>query len=281
MRTSLLTRGAVALAALAIGSVTLAGSPATADTPAGITRETVLGAADASRVFFGSESNPDAAKLVASVCGFSADDDYVGVETTSQPNGVDGVLIYASSGGSDESEATTQYCTFAAFAVTKALTSMSGTATITAPDEEEDFRSAALAASYPLSGEVYVTPRLDSIEYGPGSVATASGDVITKSATTGTSSRVVTPKTTAQKKAARKVYDRRVASAKKAYSKAKDKARSSTTKKSAAKKAYLAKKKSAKAAYRAATAGTLTIVVSENATTTKAPFTFTTGGRRL
>jgi len=282
MRTPILTRSAIAVASLAIGSATLAAVPAMADTPSGITRQTVLGAAVDYRSFFGSSDRADAKKLVETVCAIGSDvgRDYY-LTPVQQPDGVDGVLVqaYVDSDGTNPSRS----CTFAAFATTQTFSTMSGTATITGQEPETSELAAAAAPShtYALSGDVYVTAPVADIGYGDFAVATASGEVSTKAAATTTSSRVVTPKTTRQKKAARTVYERRISSAKKSYAKAKDKAGSSSRKKAAAKKVYVAKRNAAKAAYLKATAGTLTIVVTETPTFTKTAFAVTTEDRRL
>ncbi|KQX74239.1 MULTISPECIES: hypothetical protein [Aeromicrobium] len=275
MRSSLLTRSAVAVASLAIGSVALAAAPASADTTTGTSREAVLTVADQIR-----NDNRFAdgnLALVEKICGIGVDDGRdIELRTTNQPEGVDGFIAEAFV---DPADGPSRTCTFAGFATEKSSSTMSGTATLA----EQQFSSSAAAPTshdYTLSGDVYVTAPVTDLSYGYG-IATASGNVTVTQARTTTSSRVVTPKSTERKRAAYKAYNRTIDTAQAKLSKALKKADGSSSKKAAARKAYAARKKAAKATLHRALAGTLTIVVTENANTSTTAFTFTTQDLRL
>ncbi|MBD8608494.1 hypothetical protein IFT73_16680 [Aeromicrobium sp. CFBP 8757] len=276
MRSSLLTRSAVAVASLAIGSVALAAAPASADTTTGTSREAVLTVADQIR-----NDNRFAdgnLALVEKICGIGEKDGRdIELRTTNQPEGVDGFIAEAFVDPADNSPSRT--CTFAGFATEKSSSTMSGTATLA----EQQFSSSAAAPTshaYTLSGDVYVTAPVTDLSYGYG-IATASGNVTVTQAKTTTSSRVVTPKSTERKRAAYKAYNRTIDTAQAKLSKALKKADGNSSKKAAARKAYAARKKAAKATLHRALAGTLTIVVTENANTSTTAFTFTTQDLRL
>jgi hypothetical protein len=275
MRSSLLTRSAVAVASLAIGSVALAAAPASADTASGTTRQTVLSIAEQAR--HGDPYNDDSIALVKKVCAIGELGLDFQLVPAQAPNGVDGFLVEAYVDSSPS-----RSCTFAAFAAERPVSSMSGTATITVsqpPLQESDQLSRAAAApshDFALSSDVYVTAPVDDIGFGDSGVATASGNVTSTEAATTTRSRVVTPKSTQHKRAAYKAYNRTLDKAQAKLTKALKKANGSSTKKAAARKAYAARKKAALAKRHAALDGTKTTVVRTVPQTSTKAFTFTT-----
>jgi hypothetical protein len=265
MRTSILSRSVIAVASLAIGSVALAATPATAATPSGVTRDMVLTAANGVRTAEANGANPSVATtralraVVTRGCDFSAADGESldgesDVDVTTAGDDADGLLVstYISSDfGSG------RYCTIAAFAAADASFQLSGTATLTGVEytlENDNWTPSDVKTlqTSALSGDVFVTAPLDSRNVEVRS-ASASGNA-TKTTTVKTSRKVLDKKTRSEKKAANAKYDQRVKAAKKSYAKALDKAGNSKTKKAAAKKAYSAKKKSYKAKLKYATA---------------------------
>jgi hypothetical protein len=283
MHTSILTRTVISVASLAIGSVALAAAPASADTPAGITREAVLKVASDARFVggpFGSELDPAAQALVEKVCGLpSSAKAQVRLDPGTDQDGVDGFLARAVVEGTEETASRT--CTFAAFATSEPFSSMSGTANISAqqPDLIE-FRAAAPSHDYALSGDVYVTAPVDDIGFNDFADATASGTVTRTEAARTTTSRVITPKTTARKAAARKAYQRTIDKAQAKLAKALKKAGNSSSKKAAARKTYAARKKAAKAKLHIAWSGDKKTVVTTVPTgSSTKEFTFSTGNR--
>jgi hypothetical protein len=283
MRASILTRSAVAVASLAIGSAALAATPALADTASGVSRETVLTIAAQARQ--GDNTyGPDTIALVEKVCGIGSD---VGrdiqVSPTYQPDGVDGFLVQTNVASTQSSPS--RSCTFVALATSRAVSTMAGTARITVeqPTRVEDAElgpaEAAPVHDFAVSGDVYVTAPVDDIHYGDFGVATASGTVTVTEAATTTTSRVVTPKTTQQKRAAYKAYNRALDKAQAKLTKALKKANGDAGKKAAARKAYAARKKAALAKRHVALDGTKTTVVRQDAKTSTTSFSFATGFR--
>lgn len=270
MRSSLLNRSVVAVASLAIGSVALAATPATAATPSGITRDMVLTAAAGART-----ATPTAAQSAAITdvlkrgCGIGPED----LSLPLQPKAVaagddaDGVVLTAFV----YSGPTQGLCTIGAFATVDASFQLSGTATITSRAINAADAPRTTDFSGPLSGDVYVTPRTDPS--GTFATVSAAGNA-TKTTTTTTTSKVADKKTKAQKKAAKKKYDKRIKAAKKAYKKALVKAKSSKSKKAAAKKTYKAKRANAKAIYRKSIAG-FKLVTRTTTNTENRPFSVT------
>jgi hypothetical protein len=268
MRTPTLTRTVVSIASLAIGSVALVAAPATAAPPIGTTRDWVLGAAQNDRE--GTSSNPQADLLAYETCSPESGETQgqVRYKAIPDPDGADGILIQAVY----IDQQTSRTCTFAAFATTSPDQTLSGTATMTGTSNSIQQRGDDTPIPpTPLSGDVTVT---DPIwDYYDVAVA-AQGEVIKGTTSTTVTSRTITPKTTQQKKAAKKARNSAVSAAKKAYAKALKKAGSSQTKKAAAKRAYTARKKAANAVYRAARAGTLTVGTTTTTTKDSSPFSF-------
>jgi hypothetical protein len=282
MRTSLLTRSVVSIASLAIGSVALAAAPASADTSSGISRETVLTIAASAEINI-DRYGPATQALVEKVCGF---DSTTGRDIELTPSytdeGVDGFLVQAYVDGRGDTASSN--CTFAAFAASEAFSTMSGTATIATqlPPIFEERVAAPPTHDFTLSGDVYVTAPVTDIGYGDYATATASGDVTRTEQARTTTARVVTPKTTAVKVAARKAYQRTIDKAQVRLVKALKKAGTSSSKKAAARSTYAARKKAAKAKLHIAWSGDKkTVVTTVPTATSVTPFTFSTGGGRF
>ncbi|KAA1380438.1 hypothetical protein [Aeromicrobium fastidiosum] len=265
MRPSALTRSAIAVATLSLGSLALAAVPAQADTPSGISRDMVLTAAAGVRATppgtgtvlfgdakgYGSAANRALKAMVNRVCVTDPDGPELSlgfIAGAAAPGGsTDGVVVSAyilnieasSSSGSEAG----RVCSFGVLAPVGLRSVLTGTAALTG------------APAVAVSGDVFATPA-SNIAFGPSSpepstgtpTFTASGNAIQSNVV-----KVKDKKTTSQKKAAKVKYDKRLKAAKKAYKKALDKAGSSKSK--AAKAAWTAKKKAAKAAYRYAIAG--------------------------
>lgn len=308
MRTSLLSRSVIATASLAVASVALAAVPASAGAPSDITRQQVLAAASAVRA----EPNPSAIMispatsralrvLTNRACSIDPDGDEFAVlslsEATAGGQSADGVVVTALVVKADIANLITslsdieetpdgvdpgdflRICSFGVLTTTAASSTLAGTATI----------GGATPAGYSLAGEVFVTPASNFKDFaaliGSGEEApteldlsviapklTATGNAV-RTFDVSTTKKISTPKSTKQKKAAKKAYNKKLKSAKAAYVKALDKART-TKKKKSAKKAYAAKRASAKAAYKraVATSRTVTTVTKQSAST---PFTVT------
>lgn len=106
----------------------------------------------------------------------------------------------------------------------------------------------------PLTGEVFVSPPVDTTDAGPLVV------VVTDDATTPAAAQPApapVPRTAAEKAAAKRAYAKAKKKARKQYAKAKKKAGTSKRKKAAAKKKYARRRAAAKARYRAAVADVL------------------------
>jgi hypothetical protein len=283
MRTTTLTRAAVAVASLAVGSAALVAAPATAATPsADVTRTTVLTAADGWRAAQANDTRLSTAASRAlrtiAVIGCDVDIDqgerlYLRYATAATVgDDADGVLVTVRI---QDDFTQDRDCTVGAFAPTDAGFQLSGSATIS----ESRYDSATNSyVSVPvltsvLSGDATVTgPVLNSDRSSVS--ATASGNA-TKTTKVTTSAKVKDKKSKAEKKAAKAKYVKRIKAAKKSYAKALDKAGSSKSKKAAAKKAYRAKRTSAKATYAYAIAG-FTIVKKTNTVSDVRAFTITT-----
>jgi hypothetical protein len=282
MRTSLMTRSVISIASLAIGSVTLGAAPASADTSSGISRETVLTVA--SNVKFGVDQyGPATQALVEKVCGFDSNTGRdIQITASYDDEGVNGFLVQAYVDGRGETSSSN--CTFAAFAASEPFSTMSGTATIEtqAPPVTEQRAAVPATHDYSLSGDVYVSTPVTDIGYGDFAIAKASGNVTRTEAARTTTSRVVTPKTTAVKVAARKAYQRTIDTAQVKLVKALKKAGKSSSKKAAARATYAARKKAAKAKLHIAWLGDKKTVVTTVPTGSSVkPFTFTTNGNNF
>lgn len=266
MRPSVMSRAAVAIAALGVASATLI-SPASA-AASDINRDQVLSALLLVRNDpEASSGNPNATLpgtsralrvLANRACSVDYDDEAVGFSfalPAEAGGSADGLLVlsYILDSSSAVPPVPTptmsgRVCIFGALATADPAATLSGTATVTTSS----------AKSYQLSRNVFVTPgRSFSFNasdptppFDPRNLAfTAAGNATTSIKVT-THKTIKTPKTAAQKKAAKKQYSAALKSAKKSYDKALKKAGSSKSKKAAAKKAYDKKKAAAKSAYK-------------------------------
>lgn len=280
MRSSILTRSALAVASLAIGSVALTAAPATADTPSGVTRELI---ASSARGTFTDDNDTATKTLISKVCksGTVADEDYTS-RTFIFSDDVDGVLVQARVDRQEGVEGSGRYCTFAALATVAPYASLSGTVTISADQLDRSARvsdAAVLSRSFTLSGDVYVTEPITTVDYAFGSTGVASGSVVKVEQATTSTSRVSTPKSSAVKSKALASYQRTIASAKAKLSKSLKKAGDSRSKKAAARKIYAARKKAAKATLHVRwSSDKKTVVTTTVGTTTTSPFTLSTDG---
>lgn len=270
MHTSILARSAVAVATLAVGSVALAAVPATAATPSGITRETVLTAVNGIRAAQLSDTSlSDAAQLavydlISRACNYSLtneDNDIHGWDATVvTPGSADGAVftafLHEQPAGADDY--THRICNFGVLAATDGSASLTGDATITLTTQdvptELSTRSAAAAqsSSSKLSGDVAVTADLgqsDEQQIGLGTATlTASGEAV-KTLGEVVTKKIWDNKSRAEKALAKDKYDQRIARAKKTYKKAVSRANGNSVKKAAAKKAYVAKRAAYKRKY--------------------------------
>jgi hypothetical protein len=273
MRTSILSRSAVAVAALAIGSVTLAAAPATAATPAGVDRDTIVSILDAAR---DAQANDDdytdaqqavIVKLTEAVCGYTTSDDLYAHDPdfdffkdgASAIGAMVTVELHQEDAESSQGY-THQVCTFGLVASADKNAKLSGRATLTLTPRPESTEGPILMAAAAndsttsaLSGNAFVSDSITRPEndyYNNYSAAefTAVG-AATTSKTVTDQRKIWDHKSKAEKKAAKVKYDKRIVKAKKAYAKALDRAGSSSAKKAAAKKAYLAKRAETKVKY--------------------------------
>ena len=261
MRTSILTRSAVAVATLAVGSVALAAVPATAATPSGITRETVLTAVNGIRA-----AGPDSTdysdatqaaldELIAKACDFPA----VGSNRTEgfgvkavTPGSADGIVVsvylHENPTGASTSH---RLCNFGALVPTDSSATLTGDATITVTTApfDQTLRAAAApqttSSTTKLSGDVAVTANVGLPDDQLNGVTTADlsasgeavktlGGVVTK--------KIWDNKSRAEKSLAKKKYDKRIARAKQTYKKAVSRAGGDNAKKAVAKKVYAAQR---------------------------------------
>lgn len=272
MRTSLLSRSVIAVASLAIGSVALAATPASAAGPDVITRDLVLALAQAPS---SSDISDDEQLLVDLACDFeTADEDYIHdvYSTPFVTDNADGVLVTADlHEPSADDGSTDRYCTFAAMVTTDEAFTLSGNALITLTgDQMVPQRAADLieqTATAPLSGNLFVTEpiNVDSTFNLMAASLTTTGNA-TRSVNVTTSENVTVAKP--KPKSAVTKYAKRLKAAKKWYAKKIAKAGNSSAKKAAASKAYAAKKAAYKKAYDkvyyTTKAGTKTTVQTEN-----------------
>lgn len=260
---SILTRSAVAIATLAIGSAAVAASPATAATASGVTRDMVLTAANGARAADAGETEgySDATtKAVRSILNRACSIDTDGGEF------VNGFDIYPTApGGSADGVLLTGFisnnmtwngrpCVVGAIATTDASFNLAGTVSLDGDTyDNSTFRKQSIQN---LSGDVYVTQPLAIPENGGYDEAAfaATGNAVKDTSTTTTKS-VPDTKTAFEIEKAKAKYDSRIAKAKKSYAKALDKAGDSKSKKSAAKKKYQAARNKAKAQLAYATGG--------------------------
>jgi hypothetical protein len=271
MHTTALSRIVVAVAALAVGSVSLSAAPATA-APSEVTRDEVLAVAAAVRAETPT-SSPGAysagtlqaiQQLAGRACSIEQEAGrYVyGVQAFSvqQGQGADGLVVRASIRNTAGS---VHQCEFGALATSAGSSALSGSA-----------RLSSAPSGTPLAGDVTVTA-INLADYGnPGNFPTlqANGQSV-QSVNVVTSTKVSTPKTSKQKKYAKKKYVKRIKAAKKSYAKALKKA-GSTRAKTIAKKAYKSKRATAKVKYKKAIAKHK-IVTRTSVRTTASPFNLT------
>lgn len=261
MRTSILSRSVIAVATLAVGSAAFAAVPANAATYNGITRAEVLAATNEARAIFTSDADPatPAVKaLAAKGCGVSPDDiTYAYASPAYEPDGVDGLAVNAQLKGvpteSDPTGSLARNCTFGALATVGAQSTLNGEAIV--GTETYNDRYSSSADTFDLSGNVFASPAIVSTDSYAATVLLASGIVDGKpSATVLTKTKKADKKSSADKKAAKKAYAKRLKAIKKSYKKALKKAGSSQSKKAVAKATYKARRSSAKQAYRYAVA---------------------------
>jgi hypothetical protein len=289
MRHSLLSRSAVAVASLAVGSAALAATPANAVSSSGVTREQVLTAVNGVRAAVATDSSYSKATtraisaIVIKVCDvdisageyFYQQSPRTDVVPATAGDDADGLRISARLVDPVNNNNTS--CDFAAFASTAPGFQLSGTATVTGQRSTDGNTSPYQQVSN-LSGDAFTTPAIiiDSAREGrlDNVVASATGNA-TKTSTVTTSKKVKDKKSKSEKKAAKKKYAKRLAQAEKNYDKALDKAGSSKSKKAAAKRVYAKARALAKAKYKYATAG-YKIVKKKSTVTDVRPFSITT-----
>lgn len=275
MRTSILSRAVVAVAALGIGSAALAAVPATAATPSGITRDEVLTAANGLRIADPTDEQQSITSaavrdIFKKGCGIPADSNDFTMyfsEPTEAGDDADGVLlsgyVYV-----DPMRA----CSIGVVATTDPAFQLSGVVTLSTQPSGED-APATTVRSEALTGDVFATTPVEDL-FGLSMTATGSS---TKTTSAPGTKKIADKKSKAEKKAAKSKYEKRLKAAKKKYVKALDKAGNSKSKKSAAKKAYSKSRASAKAKYQYAIAG-YKIVKTTVSTTENRPFSITADG---
>lgn len=263
MRTSILSRSAIAVASLAIGAVTLA-APASAAPAPGVTRDLVLTAAQGFYANQGAQHSPPEAviqsfeRLASLTCDFAVDPD-AGRRISSptyQPfatSTADGILVSVLL-SDNAATPSNRVCSFAAIATSNAADTLTGDIAVTAWGDEP------LKVTEALSGNVFVTRPINvGLNFGLWSLSlTTSGNAV-RTVTGTTTEQVTTPQSKAVRAAAKKKYDRALEAAKKSHTKAVKKAGKSKSKKTAANRAYNRKKLSAKKAYNQAIVKTTTV----------------------
>ena len=259
MRHTILSRSAIAVASIAVGSAAFAAVPANAASSSDVTRAQVLTAANATRTDPNSYEEYLAAQravrpLATRACNVDTDGgeflSYSNGRSVQPSAGVDGIVISAYITNNDAD--TSRYCNVAALATPSESTKLAGTATLTGTDPYSSGADATkVYGSSTLSGDVFVTPIVDVPDYGRVQLD-ASGTANTTTITS-TTTKVKDVKTKAEKKKAKKTYANRLKAAKKAYTKALRKA-DRKSEKAAAKRAYSVKRSSAKAKYKVAVA---------------------------
>lgn len=162
MRTTILSRSLVAVAALAVGSAALTAVPATAATPTGITRESVLTAASGLRDAIG-PSDPSSAtnKALRSILHRGCSVDVDGGEVlgtsangfpTSQGAAADGLVAYGVI--LNVVDGTARECIVGAVAASSPSYVLSGTATLAS---STDPGGTPVSSVVPLAGDVTAT----------------------------------------------------------------------------------------------------------------------------
>jgi hypothetical protein len=265
MRPSFLSRSVVAVASLAVGSVALAATPATAATPSGVTRDQVLAAAASVRSMpsdadYEAVTEPLLLAIARPSCSITADERaFFDADPTEAGQGADGLLIKAYIETAQRENRTYRQCVVAAVASTNPAMTLSGTLTLNGSTRESflsDSNTVLPPARSALSGDVFVSPPITVTGdvYVDETSFTATGNG-TRDVSVTTTVKVTDKKTKNEKRKAKKAYLKKLKSAKKSYVKALKKAGKSKSKKAAAKKAYARKRVSAKSTYKVATAG--------------------------
>ncbi|MCD9199455.1 hypothetical protein [Aeromicrobium wangtongii] len=282
MRTTFWTRSLIAMTSLVIGSAVLTAAPATAAGPPGVTKESAMlaingfreAAAPGGSGWVQPEATGAARDILAASCNLAAGEivDDLLVEPATTRAVVDGMLAAAFIVDADDEFV--RVCLVGVTVATFFANRLSGSATVTA-DVYLGSASATTRTSVhsSVSGDVSVTaplsvPASDEIDQ---AMFSATGNRMSDQTT---QTWVNHRKTSAQRKAATKAYTKKLAAAKKSFTKATKKAGSSASKKAAAKKAYARKKKIAKAAYTKATATTRTL--RTRTVTSHSPFAIVT-----
>ncbi|MET0820849.1 MAG: hypothetical protein ABWY58_07780 [Aeromicrobium sp.] len=247
MRTPILTRAAIAVATVGLGSVALAAGPATAATSHGITRDMVLTAAAGVRADgdfpFSDATTAAVGALVSRSCDLTGAAGVQNFAETIDTRGSVDALIVVSRFIADEN---THDCTFVAIASSDASLSLSGDLAVT------DFGTDEGATPYQLSGDVMVSKAVTTAAGGFDTGFTAVGATVGSTKVLETF-KVPDKKTKSDKALARTKYDTRVTNAKRAYGKALEKADTKAEKR-AAKQAYSARKAVAKKKFKYAVA---------------------------
>lgn len=284
MRTSILTRSAVAVATLAIGSAALVAAPAQAATSNGITRDEVLAAAAGLRVDQPSPGGPGEsgpivlsaaaaeltpgekalASLAAKGCGITPSPETpVFGQPAETPDGVDGLVVIALLSGEPASEylSDAELCTFVALAPVATRSTFTGGVNVTGatlrPTADGipsfpfgDVTVTASSEQYTLSGDVFASPARTTS--GGFTVLGFDAEGLVKSPSSKqalSSVKIADKKTKADKRAAKKAYVKRLKAVKKSYAKAVKRARGNTVKKVEARMLYSARRSAAKATY--------------------------------
>ena len=290
MRPSVLTRSAIAVATLSLGSLGLAAVPAQADTPSGITRDEVLTAVNGVRALQTNNTRLSLAtaralrNIANKGCGVStnfSDLEYAGlqaIDVTGSGDDAEGILITARVG--IQTIESSNDCTIAAFATADGSFQLSGTAQITGTRYNETTQAdeAVVLRTQALSGDAFVTTPVDADSISglnEDSVTASAVGNASKTTTVTTSVKVKDKKTKSEKAKAKTKYTMKIKSVKKSYAKALDKAGKSKSKKAAAKKVYKAKRAAAKAAYTYAIAD-FKLVKKSSSTTENRPFSVKT-----
>lgn len=259
MRTSIFTRALMAVATAAIASGALAALPADAATASGITRESALFAIRGNvptgppPEHLYNEMRSATRDILERSCNLDSGE-IVHHNVITQPvttnRYADGML--AAGFVYDSSDELSRTCIIGVTATTFTSSTLNGTSTLSVEvlrDGEGTVTPITVASAQ--TGDVFVTgpisvPAADDVSR---AMYASAGDWVNL---VGVPATYFQPRSAAEKKAARKVYDKKVKTAKKACTKALKKAGSSKNKKTKAKKKYLKKKAAARSVYKKA-----------------------------
>jgi hypothetical protein len=256
MRTSVLSRSVIAVASLAIGSVALVAAPAEA-APPGVTKEQAMLAVNGFRSADGpGGGGPVSPEAVAATRGILAAScelapgeiiEDLAAEPATTRAVVDGMLAVGWIGDANGSDVRT--CLVGVTVATFAGHRLVGSGTVTADlwIGQADSPKRTTVRSQ-LSGDVSVTAPLSvrASDYIDQAMFSATGSALSSVTERYTSVR---NRTKAEKRTAKKVYVKQLATAKKSLTKALRKAGSSPAKKKRAKQAYARKKATATSVY--------------------------------